>query len=89
MLVAQSQHQGSAAYISGVDRLFLAPELAEYRMGPKSDVWSIGIILYLLITGGVTDKRHEEKFDFEEAIWFNISEEMKEFMLMAITVDPR
>ena len=51
------------------------------RLGPKSDVWSIGAILYLLITGGVNDKRHEEVFDFHENIWFNVSEEMKDFML--------
>ena len=46
-------------------------------------------MLYLLITGGVTDKRHEEFFDFSEPIWFNISEELKEFMLLAVTVDPK
>ena len=58
------------------------------RLGPKSDVWSIGAILYLLITGGVNDKRHEEVFDFHENIWFNVSEEMKDFMLKLLVVSP-
>jgi len=89
MLVAQAQHQGSVSFISGVDRVFLAPELQSYKMGPQSDVWSIGTMLYILITGGVTDKRHEEFFDFKESIWFNVSEELKEFMLMALQVDPQ
>ena len=79
---------GSLNYITGVDRLFLAPELIKNRLGPKSDVWSIGAILYLLITGGVNDKRHEEVFDFHENIWFNVSEEMKDFMLKLLVVSP-
>ena len=66
----------------------MAPELAQYKMGPKNDVWSIGIIVYLLITGGVADKRHEEYFDFKEPIWYNVSEELKEFIMMTVCVDP-
>ncbi len=43
--------------------------------------------MYLLITGGINDKRHEELFDFKEPVWFSVSEELKEFMLMALVVD--
>ena len=84
MVFSQTLHQGTASYISGVDRIFLAPEISQYKMTPKSDVWSIGVLIYLLITGGVTDKRHEEFFNFQEPIWFNISEELKEFCLSAV-----
>ncbi len=87
MLVSQARHHGSFSHISGVDRIFIAPELNSFKMSPKCDVWSIGIIIYLLITGGINDKRHEEMFDFKEPVWFSVSEELKEFMLMALVVD--
>ena len=45
--------------------------------------------MYLLVTGGVTDKRHEELFNFSESIWFNISEELKELLIGALVVEPR
>ena len=52
-------------------------------------MWSIGAILYLCITGGVTDKRHEEYFDFREQVWYNVSEELKDFMLRMLIEDPK
>lgn len=40
---------------------YLAPEviLAEGKVGPKSDVWSLGILLYLLVYGNVPFKANQ------------------------------
>ena len=43
----------------------------------------------MLITGGVTDKRHEEFFDFKEQVWYNVSNELKDFMIKTVVVDPK
>ena len=45
--------------ICGIDRCFLAPELLlkdhGVEISTKADVWSVGVILYVLITGGMKD----------------------------------
>ena len=69
---------------AGVNKFFMAPELAELNEGPHNDIWSIGTILYLLITGGVQDRIHGEKFDFNEPVWQNCSDELKEFIELFI-----
>ena len=76
--------------ISGVDRLFIAPELYKKKeVSPLNDVYSIGIILYLLITGGRNKKKNEEKFDFREDVWLTVSEDLTEFMLACTADNPR
>ena len=75
--------------MTGVDRLFLAPETNELRCSPKCDIWSIGAIIYLLITGGTTEKRHEEDWSFKESVWFSTSEEIKAFLMMALEIFPQ
>ena len=76
--------------ITGLDRLFLAPELSKSvewnAKSPLNDVWSIGAMLYLLITGGHKEK--EEKFDFSEDQWYYVSDELKDFMHRCVEVDP-
>ena len=60
--------------VSAVNLLFMAPECwnetetKEYKFDERVDVWSIGRILYLLITGGKKQKFKEE-FSFDEEIW--------------------
>ena len=54
ILLADSMIEENFRELSGVSNMFLAPE---YYTGMKAealyDVWSIGVILYLLITGGI------------------------------------
>jgi serine/threonine protein kinase len=52
--------------------MFLAPEIRSKTpevVTTVSDIWSVGAICYLLITGGHPDKKSREKFNFKESIW--------------------
>ena len=54
----QSNSKDRSRFISGIDQIFLAPELSDAngaRITEKADSWSLGVILYLLITGGNFD----------------------------------
>ena len=84
MLLADSVTRDKALQLSGVNILFLAPEYYEGDdCDYKIDVWSIGAILYLLVTGGVRENRgidHEESWDFREPIWYSLKEYLLNFM---------
>ena len=45
--------------ICGIDRCFIAPEILlkdpSIVITSKADVWSVGVILYIIITGGMKD----------------------------------
>ena len=67
----------------------MAPETNELVFSQKCDVWSVGTILYLMTTGGTLDKKHEEHWDFRESVWYSVSEEFKEFLMLALAVHPK
>ena len=85
MLLADSMNQEAHKDLTGVNLLYLAPEyFTGMKCNWKADVWSIGTILYLLVTGGVEDTgrrcTHKEPRDFREPIWYNLPVFMLDFM---------
>ena len=93
MIISDSITQDRAKDLSGVNLLFLAPE---YFNGDdhdwKVDCWSIGVILYLLITNGVVQANvngsYEEHFNFMEPIWPAIDEYVANFIKSMLQCDP-
>jgi len=74
MILKESTTTDRVKDLSGVNLLYLAPELFDINAKPDwgADIWSIGQILYLLITGGVDEEEqgdHVERRDFAEPIW--------------------
>ena len=88
MMVAQMKNPNGFSYVTGVDRLFLAPELNLSDVGPYNDVWSVGAILYLMITGGRASRRPMEKFEFKEEVWSTVSKRLKNFLTDMLQVKP-
>ena len=72
--------------ICGLNRLFCAPEVQANRENctNKADVWSLGVILYFMVTMAdnclnFTSKK-PQKFCFQEPIWKNMDKEVIEFV---------
>jgi len=86
---------------------YMAPEVlmnmrgAHHVCGQAVDVWSVGIVAYLLISGVHpfdSGKNHENilnriiagKWDFkQQAVWAKVPNECKEFIKRCLVVDPK
>lgn len=77
--------------------LYMAPEIVKGKYNEKCDLWSCGIILFILITGrppfGGSDdeilaRLKNVKFDFKEKIFKGISEEVMDLLKKLLEVDP-
>ena len=67
------------------DNLFIAPEMFSPLDGthpatPQADIWSVGAILYVLVTGGAKEACGTKPFDFDEAAWRPMPPELIEFV---------
>ena len=80
--------------MSGIDQIFIAPELlsaTSSKITEKVDSWSLGVILYLLITGGYFEfmnNSDQVNFDFQESAWQNYSIKLKDFIASCLIRDP-
>ncbi|KAJ4785573.1 Calcium-dependent protein kinase [Rhynchospora pubera] len=78
---------------------YVAPEVLKRRSGPESDVWSIGVITYILLCGRrpFWDKTEDGIFkevlkntpDFKRKPWPTVSECAKDFVQKLLVKDPR
>ena len=93
MILADVMSTDLIKEMSGVNLLFLAPELfqGDVETDWKVDVWSIGQILYLLVTGGVDaaeQGNHYERRDFMEPIWPNVDKSLTDFIELTMVENP-
>ncbi|BBN07167.1 calcium-dependent protein kinase [Marchantia polymorpha subsp. ruderalis] len=78
---------------------YVAPEVLRRKSGPESDVWSIGVITYILLCGrrpfwakeeqGIFNEVLKKKPDFKEKPWPSISASAKDFVKKLLVKDPR
>lgn len=78
---------------------YVAPEVLKRKSGPESDVWSIGVITYILLCGrrpfwdktedGIFKEVLKNKPDFKRKPWPNITSSAKDFIQKLLVKDPR
>ncbi|XP_068662083.1 calcium-dependent protein kinase 24-like [Aristolochia californica] len=78
---------------------YVAPEVLCKHYGPEADVWSAGVILYILLSGvppfwaeteaGIFKQILKGKIDFESEPWPCISESAKDLINKMLSRDPR
>ncbi|KAL6629757.1 hypothetical protein ACP70R_029522 [Stipagrostis hirtigluma subsp. patula] len=78
---------------------YVAPEVLKRRSGPESDVWSIGVITYILLCGrrpfwdktedGIFKEVLRNKPDFRKRPWPSISPGAKDFVKRLLVKNPR
>ncbi|XP_044983814.1 calcium-dependent protein kinase 4-like [Hordeum vulgare subsp. vulgare] len=78
---------------------YVAPEVLKQRSGPESDVWSIGVINYILLCGrhpfwdktedGIFKEVLRNKPDFRKRPWPSTTSSAKDFVKKLLVKNPR
>ncbi|KAK3231902.1 hypothetical protein Dsin_003783 [Dipteronia sinensis] len=78
---------------------YVAPEVLQRKYGKEIDVWSAGVILYILLSGvppflaetekGIFEAVLEGNLDLESSPWPSISSSAKDLIRKMLTMDPK
>ncbi|THG15544.1 hypothetical protein TEA_024738 [Camellia sinensis var. sinensis] len=78
---------------------YVAPEVLRRRYGKEIDIWSAGVILYILLSGvppfwaetekGIFDAILKGEIDFDSQPWPSISRSAKDLVRRMLTQDPK
>ena len=82
-----------------VPPFYLAPEALKGDAGPQSDMWSVGVIIYVLLSGGppatddkstdVFHKIRQGQFELSSPVWFSVSKTAKQFVIQCLKKDAK
>lgn len=78
---------------------YVAPEILEQKpYGKECDFWSIGIVLYILLSGippfyeednfALFEKIKNVEYDFNDPIWKSVSKDAKNIIKALLVADP-
>jgi len=78
---------------------FMAPQVIQKRYDPQCDIWSTGVMVFFLLSGGLPflGKDKEEvylkiqagKYQYKESAWVDVSQETLDFLKQLIVVDAK
>ncbi|KAK6272592.1 hypothetical protein POUND7_009675 [Theobroma cacao] len=78
---------------------YIAPEVLKRRYGPEADIWSIGVMLYILLSGvppfwaesehGIFNAILRGHIDFTSDPWPSISHQAKDLVRKMLNSDPK
>ncbi|KAI3717898.1 hypothetical protein L1987_69809 [Smallanthus sonchifolius] len=78
---------------------YVAPEVLKRKYGKEIDIWSAGVMLYILLSGvppfwaetekGIFDEVLKGEIDFESDPWPSISASAKDLVRRMLTLDPK
>jgi len=79
---------------------YIAPEVIKKKYNEKCDLWSCGVIMYILLSGeppfndpradndAIMKKVEAGKYDIKSGVWSSTSKEAKDLVKKLLTYDP-
>lgn len=76
---------------------YIAPEVLNHKYGKECDVWSVGVMAYIILSGippfnGSSDAEimaaiKKGAFNFNASVWKNVSQNAKDFITSLLVFD--